>query len=108
MTGQIDMFSYMDQKTENVNLLPFLAVGLKEYCKEWHYDWMEQLQENKTTEGFIKLFCRLTRFFFFKYNNERYGAEIVKEERKIKMYKCGIDCRNILQEASIDNLILRL
>lgn len=109
MTGQIDMFSYMEtQKPKNMDFVPFLAIGLKEHCKNWGYDWIERLQENKTTETFIKFFCRITRYFFFKYNDETYGAEILKDERKIKIYKCGKDCGTVLQMASIDNLIQRL
>lgn len=109
MNGQVDMFEYMESRAnEQVNYIPSLAIGLKNYCSEWGYDWLERLQENKTTDSFIKLFCRITRYFFFKYNDETYGAEILKNERKIKIYKCGRECGRILQEASIDHLVSRL
>ena len=109
MNGQIDIFAFMESRdNEQINYIPSLAIGIKNYCSEWGYDWLERLQENKTTDAFIKLFCRITRYFFFKYNDELYRAEILKNERKIKIYKRGSDCGMILQEASIDHLVSRL
>lgn len=106
MNGQIDIFAFMESRdNEQINYIPSLAIGIKNYCSEWGYDWLERLQENKTTDAFIKLFCRITRYFFFNYNEESYRAEILKNERKIKIFKRGRDCAKILQEASIDYLV---
>lgn len=80
---QMNIFDYL------VDYLPFLADDLKGHCKEWHYDWLDKLAQNKTADTFLKHFCNITTTYFFHMHEGFYGATFDKKNQTVGIYMCG-------------------
>lgn len=99
ITGQIDLFEVMEQMKEP-NFPKGIAEHLKDYCQEWDYKWIEQLQEKKTHERFQRLFCNVTRIYFAHINGKSYHVEFGKDGYVI-IKRCGPDFDQRKEDAVI-------
>lgn len=91
--------------SENINYLSALTKGIIKHCNEWNYDYIDKLLFNKTEEGFIKAFCKITCTYYFKYENETYGTAFNKQLKIVQIYKCGKDHERILGEYPIFSVV---
>ena len=93
---------------DNKTLVEAFAIGLKEYCDCWDYNFIEKLKVNPTEETFVRVFCKVTKTFFFHLNGDTYGAKIDKKEKTASIYKCGKNPEIILHTCQLNDLIEKL
>lgn len=108
MEGQIDIFEYLS--TKDIDFIPYLAQQLRNHCREWRYDWLEKLEVNKTSDNFLKLFCNVSKTYYFQIDNGDYfGATFNKADKTLFIYKCGRDYTGkALYQCDIEELLLKL
>ncbi len=110
MTGQIDLFTYMQEARKDIDFIYYLAEHLKEHCERWGYDWLEKLQKNCNVDNFLKLFCDITKTYYVHITEHLYyGAEFDKKNKIVRFYKCGEGFTGkTIQEYEIEELIKEL
>lgn len=91
--GQVNITDLLEQiEAEPVDYSKYLVKHLVEHCEYWGYDWIEKLQENKTVDNFFKLFCKVTKTFYFYVDSRTYYSAVFdKKEEKVTIKKCGPD-----------------
>ena len=87
-----------------IDYIYWIAKELKEHCKYWKYDKLDKLSMNKTVENFMKLFCKITKTYFFKVYDDMYGVEF-NSDGTGKVYKCGKHPEITLEVIKIENLL---
>lgn len=86
MDGQISMEEYLSHPDWPKEIVR----SLKEHCEHWGYEWMTQIQENKTAERFHRLFCNVTRSYYVCHAYEMYHVRF-ERENQVTIKRCGHD-----------------
>lgn len=74
---------------------------LTDHCRSWGMSRkMEQLIENKTTETFHKLFCKVTRIYYVDLHEWYFNVEFCKDNT-VNIKRCGRDYNDRPLDATI-------
>lgn len=76
---------------EKQEYIQMILRGMQHHCKRWSYNWFEKLKENPTEQTFHKLFCKITRTYFFSDNEGNYYSVYFSKEGSVTVKKCGPD-----------------
>ena len=105
--GSATVVAWRKQEAEDHDYSRYIAEELIEHCHQWGYDWIEKLKEDKTVENFYRIFCKITKTYYFHIGADYYGVNFSKDG-SAEVYKCGKNHEHILRTVSIQEIVDKL
>ncbi len=106
MTAGIDL-----SKNDKVYASKFPPTYSRRACKEWGYDFVEQLKENNGKQ-FYNIFCKITKTYFIDRSPGEYYSVEFSKDGKVAIKRCGKDFHKrepdaVIEIQSIVNILIK-